>query len=428
MRMRTPGRGLYYGWYVLTAVSGLNFANSATAIGVLTVFIVPLSTDFGWTRTQISAVTSVGAVLGALAAPFTGRLTDKLGARLPLTLAASSIILAMLSLASMQSLTWFYLGFGLARLADQALVQAPSPPAIAKWFQRYRGRAMAALFFASSAGGVALPILVQVVITAWHWRLAWVTLGGIMLVMGLLPCALLVRRQPEDLGLPIDGEMPSEQAASSPTISLHEGDEPSSKRAETWQLREALTTSTLWLILGCMFIVGIAWTGVGLHLVPYLLQQGIASPAAVGAVSLTSLASSVSTLLWGFFADRLAARYLLVVTSTLRAASIAILLGVDTLPKAYMFAILQGCADGGLGTLTTVLLANYYGGQHLGSIYGVVRAAQVAGFALGPLIAGATFDLARNYHGAFVAFLALSIVGTLLIGLARQPLKTPAGL
>ena len=80
--MRNRGRRLYYGWFVLAAVSGINFANGATAIGVLTVFIIPLSEDFGWTRTQISAVTSVGAVLGALAAPFTGRVTDKLGARL----------------------------------------------------------------------------------------------------------------------------------------------------------------------------------------------------------------------------------------------------------------------------------------------------------------------------------------------------------
>src|ERR671935_3064300 len=102
--MRYWGRRVYYGWFVLAAVSGISFANNATAIGVLTVFIVPLSADFGWTRTQMSAVTSVGAVLGALAAPVTGRLTDKLGARLPLTLGASSIVLAMLSLAFMQSL------------------------------------------------------------------------------------------------------------------------------------------------------------------------------------------------------------------------------------------------------------------------------------------------------------------------------------
>jgi hypothetical protein len=55
----------------------MNFANGATAIAVLTVFIVPLSTDFGWTRMQITAVASVGAVVGALIAPFAGRLVDR---------------------------------------------------------------------------------------------------------------------------------------------------------------------------------------------------------------------------------------------------------------------------------------------------------------------------------------------------------------
>ena len=84
--MRDTSRRLYYGWFVLAAVSGMNFANSATAIAVLSVFILPLSADFGWTRTQISAVTSVGAIVGALIASFAGRLVDRRGARLPLTL------------------------------------------------------------------------------------------------------------------------------------------------------------------------------------------------------------------------------------------------------------------------------------------------------------------------------------------------------
>ena len=43
------------------------------------------------------------------------------------------------------------------------------------------------------------------------------------------------------------------------------------------------------------------------------------------------------------------------------------------------------------------------------------------GFALGPLIAGMTFDITQSYHGAFVTFLGLSLVGTVLIGLAQPP-------
>jgi OFA family oxalate/formate antiporter-like MFS transporter len=414
------GRRLYYGWYVLAAVSGINFANSATAIGVLTVFIIPLSMEFGWTRTQISVATSVGAVLGALVAPLAGRMTDRLGARLPLTLGGLSIVLATLYLATMQSLLGFYVAFGLARLADQGLVQAPSAPAIAKWFRRYRGRAMAVLFFTTSAGGMILPLLVHLVIRTWHWRIAWVVLSAIMLCLGLIPCALLVRRQPEDLGLLIDGG--PQQPVSLASISDGEVSDTSSHNEYAWRLGEALRTLTLWLLLIAAFVVGIASTGVGLHLVPYLRQQGITPTIAVGAVSLGFLASGVGNLLWGVWADRFAVRTLLAVAYSLRVASLAVLLVANSLPEAYTFAVLQGFAEGGMRTVTAVLLADYYGRQSLGSIYGLLRAVQVAGFALGPLLSGAAYDLTQQYSGAFAVFLMLSIVGTVLIVFATPPL------
>jgi MFS transporter, OFA family, oxalate/formate antiporter len=414
--MRYASGRLYYGWFVLAAVSGMNFANGATAIGVLTVFILPLTADFGWTRTQISVVTSVGAVLGALVAPFAGRLTDRYGARLPLTLGGVCIVMAMLSLAMMQSLTGFYLAFGLARLADQGFVQAPSPPAIAKWFQRYQGRAIALLALSSAAGGVVLPLLVDLVIRVWHWRLAWVMLAGIMLVLGLLPCVVLVKRQPEDLGLAMDGVPASLGAPQAHTTLASE--------TASWRLGEALHTPTLWLLLVTAWAIGVSSTGVGLHLVPYLLQQGMAQTAAVQTVSLGFLASGISNLLWGLSADRFPVRPLLVGTYALKTVSLAVLLGAHSVPQAYLFTVLQGIATGGLGTLTAILLAEYYGRLHLGAIYGLLRALQVAGFALGPLVSGVTFDMTQSYRSAFVAFLGLSLVGTALIGLARPPRHT----
>ena len=68
------------------------------------------------------------------------------------------------------------------------------------------------------------------------------------------------------------------------------------------------------------------------------------------------------------------------------------LLAADSTVMAYTFAILQGVAEGGRHILTAVFLADYYGRQSLGSIYGPFRAVQVAGFALGPLVSGIVFD------------------------------------
>jgi len=424
--MRHPLQRLYYGWFVLAAMCGINFANNATAIGVLTVFIIPFSEEFGWTRTQISAVTSVGAVLGAIAAPLTGRLTDKFGARLPLTAGGVIIVLASFGLATMQSLPTFAIAFGVARLADQACIQSPSPPAIAKWFQRYRGRAMAGLFFASSAGGVVLPLVVQIVITAWHWRAAWVILSVIMLCMGMIPCAWLVRRQPEDFGWPLDGVGPRLPAVEDHTVAGKARRHATAKEVPPWRLGEALTSGAFWLLLGAVFLFGVASTGVALHLVPYLVQQGIAPTASVGVVSSGFLTSALAAMLWGLLADRHSSRVLLAVAYAMKAASLAVLVMAETIPMAYLYAVLQGCAEAGQRTIFAVVLAGYYGRQHLGAIYGAHRAAQVVGFALGPLISGATFDVAQTYRRAFIAFLFLSIAGIALVALAKRPQRRRA--
>ncbi len=77
--------------------------------------------------------------------------------------------------------------------------------------------------------------------------------------------------------------------------------------------------------------------------------------------------------------------------------------------------------------LTAVLLAKYYGRQHFGPIYGLPQAVQVAGFALGPVVSGLVFDRLQSYNGTFQAFWARSIVGTVLIILARPPVKPGLG-
>lgn len=410
----------YPGWRILAAVSGMNFANGATTIAVLTVFILPFADEFGWSRTEIAGATSIGALLGAAIALLTGRLTDSIGARIPLVVGGLLVVVAMAGLAAMQTLIWFYVAFGLARLADQGFIQPSSAPAISKWFLRLRGRALAILFFVTSVGGVVLPLVVQFTIDTLHWRAAWLILAVVMLIVGVLPAALIVRRQPEDLGLAIDGDSRPAAPNSMETAQSAAG---AMADEENWTLTDAIRHPALVLILLSTFAVGVSSAGVGLHLVPFLVQQGLTPTLAVGAVSVGFLASGISNLLWGLVADRFSTRYLLALNYALRAGTMLLLLRIDTPAMAYLYAVLQGLTDGGIRTLGTLMLSDYYGRRRIGTIFGVSRAVQVTGFALGPLIAALAFDLTLSYSGAFTSFFVLTLVGTGLILAARPPTK-----
>ena len=104
-----------------------------------------------------------------------------------------------------------------------------------------------------------------------------------------------------------------------------------------------------------------------------------------------------------------------------------VLITADTLAQSYLFAILQGIVGSGVNTLAPLLWAGYYGRSSLGSIYGLSRAAQVLGFAVGPLVSGIVYDATGSYQQAFVYFAVLAVVSSLLIVAARAPRQPSPG-
>jgi MFS family permease len=397
----------------------MEFANAASAISILTLFVDPMTREFGWSRTQLAAATSLGALLGAGLAPFTGLLVDRIGARLLLAAGGLVVALSCFSLASLHTLLGFYLGFTLARVADQGVIKPSTTPTVGKWFLRYRGRAVGLVFFGGAAGIIFLAPVVQAVISQWGWRVAWVMLGGLMLTLGVLPCAVLMRRRPEDLGLMVDGG-PPEEAPSGLTPAEARPPVPDEER---WTLGQVVRSPSFWLVLVSLLVVNTAGSGVGLHLVPHLTQQGLSAAAAVGAISVQSAAGAAATLAFGLLAERLPTRWLLGLAYLLAALSMVLLAWADTIFETYLFAVCQGVASGGISTLAPVLWASHYGRESLGAIYGLSRTAQVTGFALGPLLAGLVYDTTGSYRGAFLPFAALAAGSVLLLLASRTPAR-----
>ena len=276
------------------------------------------------------------------------------------------------------------------------------------------------VFFAETVGVIALAPLTYFVISQWGWRPAWVTLAALMFVLGVLPCALWVRRQPEDLGLTIDGDRrPATGSDDDPSMS------PGMVRHEqSLTLRDAAGTWGYWLALGSLFIGSNATSGVGLHLVPYLTEQGIGTAAAVTAVSVMATSGAAGALLAGAAGDRLSPRWVMVALNLIGAAALGLLVSVDTLLDTYVFVVLLGLASTGINTLAPIMWARNYGRRSLGAIQGVGRSAQVLGFAIGPLASGIAYDATGSYRAAFVVMAALALLAGALMAASRTRFGT----
>jgi len=414
---------IYYGWWITLAAGAIEFANAGTAISILTIFVIPMSEEFGWSRTEISAAASLGAVLGAGLAPFTGRLVDRAESRLVLVIGGMVVAISCLFLAITETLVGFYVAFACSRLADQGLIKIGASPTVGKWFVRYRGRAVALVFFAGAAGIIVMAPMVQLVISGWSWRAAWVMLALVMFFIGVVPSAILVRRQPEDLGLNVDGDLPIAESQHN-TSDLPPSESSPSVVEQQWLLGEVLRTPTFWLVLVSLFAVSIGISGVGLHLVPHLTQQGLGAATAVGAISVMFTAGAAGALTLGFLSERISPRLMLGLAYLLLATSTGILIFANNMPQVYLFAVLNGIAGSGVNTLAPILWARYYGRATLGSIYGITRAAQVTGLALGPLLSGIIYDTTGVYYNAFFFFAVLALGSSLLILAARTPVRS----
>ena len=404
----------YYGWVIVGCVMCSSVVRQTAAVATLSIFLVPMTDEFGWSRTGISGAVSLGGVLGALVAPIIGPLFDRHGSRALLIASAVAVSGCCLALAGTQGLLWFYVGFSISRMMFSAPFEIGTSSAVTKWFVRRRARAMSMLIMSTGLGLTILPLVVAAAIAIGGWRVGWLTLAVIAIVFGVVPQWLLLVRRPEDIGLKPDGAVAGPESRGA---AIHSAgtDEVSFTRTR------ALRTSTLWLLMVYTLLVFPVQAGVSLHQAPHLIEQGISPAIAATIVSTFSLAGALSSLVFGYLGDRVPVRAGLAASAALMALGAVTMRGVDGPLVGYTAAILFGAGIGGILTMIPVAWANYFGRGHFGAIRGITLPAQVGGQAMGPLAAGVLHDLTGSYASGLGAFAVLSLIAAGVALVTRAP-------
>ena len=378
----------------------------------MSIFVEPLTREFGWSRTALSGAVSLGGVLAALSSPLIGPLLDRHGPRLTLCIAVLVTGAAMMLLSLTQSLLVFYLLFCIARMNWAGPFDLGIYGGVNNWFVKRRAFATSVATLAQMAGLVAMPLIAQLAMRQQGWRGGWLAIGTVTLLIGFLPVWLFTVRRPEDMGLRPDGQSTDTSLA---RAALADVDEPSFSR------KEAIGSSAFWLLLLYTVLVYPVQAGVSLHQAANLIERGIEPTIAATIVSTFSLMSALATLTCGLLPRRVPIRYPLALIGGFLAAGTIAMLDISSPRQGYVSAALFGLGIGGVLTLLPIAWADYFGRAHFAAIRGIALSVQVIAQAAGPLVSGALRDWTGSYRRALQCFAVLACLSIVAALIARRP-------
>ena len=417
-------RDVFYGWWVLFAAISASAFVSGVGNWTLTILISPMSQDLGWSHAQILGSLTVAGFSGALISPLVGRIVDRHGARRIITTSLLGLGLGLVLTSRIQTIWQFYAlyAFGLG-LSSSAVSRVGAQAIASNWFIRKRGTAFGAIMAGSTISGVAFTLVSQAIVERWDWRMVWLILGLVVLLVPLPLAWLVIRRRPEDIGLRPDGE------ASTPEAQM--GQVPGDYRAtigqaayEGWTLREAIRTRSFWLLNGGLLLIGFPSFSIIVVMHPYFTELGVSAGAAAALVSFYAISSFIGALVWGMLLQRFLVRVMLV-PSTLAYGTAVILFVVlgrfASVPLLYISTLLLGLGIMGISQIGNQVWADYYGRKEVGAIIGTSNLIRTVPLALGPLLAAGIHDWMGGYRPAFVLFAALCFAAAFAFFFASPP-------
>jgi len=407
-------RRLYYGWIIVAVISMIGLVQAGQFNTTVGVFVIPVTEEFGWDRSTFIGAISIGTLTGGALAPLSGILLDRLGGRWVISLGLLLLGGSLIMLSFVNGAWQFYLAMIVGRAGLQGATNLSLGVVVSKWFVRQRGRAMAMAEVGQRAGSGLVPVFAQTMVSVADWRTAAWTTGALTWVLGLLPALLFLRRQPEDLGLKPDGD-DDDPAAAVPSAASRAYEPPGVT------LREALRSTTFWLIALAIAAMFTVMSGVSLNLLPYLSDQGLSAGGAVTVLAVYATVAGFSAVGAGLLSERVPVTRMLQAAYVALAGATLFLVTVDTTLSGVAYGVAAGVAFGTISTAFQLVLPAYFGRAHLGAIRGVSQTLNMGTVAGGPFLMAFVFDTTGSYVPILFAFAGLLAAAFVMLAVVPKP-------
>jgi MFS family permease len=407
----------YYGWLIV-AIAFVTMAIGVTARTAFSLLLPPLIDEFKWDRGLAAGAFSFGFLVSAILSPFVGRVVDARGPRIVI-LTGVALMSTGLMLAPFVTTPWqLYATLGVAVGGGaNMMTYTVHSQFLPHWFVRRRALAISIAFAGAGVGAILLLPWLQTIILTKGWRASCVAMGWLVL-FGIAPLTMFVKKGPADVGQNPDGD------SASPDVTARKKAaaivDPAWAATE-WTLGRAARTARFWWIATGYFLALIAWYAVQVHQTKYLVEVGFSPLVAAWALGAVSIIAIPGQILLGALSDRIGREWIWTAACLGFAVSYAALLGLEHWPSntlLYAMVFAQGFFGYALTSVMGPIVAEIFEGPHYGSIFGTITISLIGGGAAGPWIAGAIHDATGSYRLAFLLIIAGCLVSAIAIWIA----------
>lgn len=419
--------GIFYGWWVIMACCVIAILSSAGRYS-FTMFFPTLLDELGWTRTMLGFGLTLHMWVYAITAIVAGILVDRYGARLIMVGGGVFILLGLVLTSKMSTVWEFYLYYGvILALGVATTLSVPAQATARKWFTKKAGLAMA---FAAGGIGLGFGVVAFVapgLINAYGWRSSWLYLGLIIGIAIVLLAGIIIRKDPESMGLLPDGDPAS--PGSMADEEARQGLPPSTE--EVWTVREALRTRSYWCLLFGYGLIGVNYVGISGHVAVWAVDIAKAAniPLEEGmrliklSVFLMATISVIGGFIGGPLSDRIGRKPVFCVSLSLAAAMALYATVVSSLAGVFIVGTLSGFFMGLCVPLWASYLGDIFGRASLATLFGLLTFTLGILGGSGAVIFGWIFDITGSYKWAWILAALTTLTIIVLILFTRQEKK-----
>ncbi len=405
MLRKTGEKRFFYGYIVAAAGFVIWALGWGTYTPCFSVFLKPLSAEFGWSRAETSLAFSLSYMVYAFLTIMMGWLTDKFGPRTVMMVLGSFLGLCYLLMSQVTALWQFQINYVLVGGIGISTLTVPVMVTTSRWFIKKRGVMIGIVQAGNGVGGFIFPPLAGWLILAYGWRSAYAILG-IITFIGILVAGFFLIRDPKDMGQLPDGE-------SVETVPEVKQLNPSLQAAGI-SLKEALHMKQFWVIAGLFSCFGFCRQAFPAHLAAYVQDLGFSLTDGANVLAVAIGSSMFSRVGMGRVADIIGNRPAFIISFAATAVSLLWGLVTEDLWGLYLFAFGFGFAWGNQAVLRFALTSEVFGLASLGLVMGAMGMAEQVTAAFGSYIAGYIFDVVGNYQPVFWIGMGISLMGILL--------------